>query len=72
MKVMEKQNVAAQSFHFHPEFLNTIVLSETQGYFPTGPRIQTGHSLFQRDDPYTAVPRITEKAYPLLFEWFLY
>ncbi|MFC3843189.1 AraC family transcriptional regulator [Paenibacillus sp. PFR10] len=70
MKVTEKQNIAAQSFHFHPEFLNTTVLSETQGYFPTGPRIQTGQSLFQRDDPYTTIPRITEKAFPLLFEWF--
>ncbi|OME90787.1 MULTISPECIES: helix-turn-helix domain-containing protein [Paenibacillus] len=70
MKVMEKQNVAAQSFRFHPEFLNTITLSETQGYFPTAPRIQTGLSLFQRDDRYTGVPRVTEKAYPLLFEWF--
>ncbi|GIP23131.1 hypothetical protein J22TS3_34060 [Paenibacillus sp. J22TS3] len=35
-----------------------------------GLRIRTGLSLFQRDDPYLAVPRITEKAYPLLFEWF--
>ncbi|WP_145945417.1 AraC family transcriptional regulator [Paenibacillus sp. Y412MC10] len=70
MEVIEKQNVAAQSFRFHPEFLNTITLSETRGYFPSGPRIQTGRSLFQREDAYTAVPRITEKAYPLLFEWF--
>lgn len=70
LNVIEKHNVAAQSFRFHPEFLNTITISETKGYFPTGPRIQTGLSLFQRDDPYTAVPPITEKAYPLLFEWF--
>jgi len=71
IKVMEKQNVAAQSFRFHPEFLNTIALSETKGYFPTGPRIQTGRSLFQRDDPsYIAMLRISEKAYPFLFEWF--
>ncbi len=68
-KVTMKHNVAAQSFRFHPEFLNTITLSETQGYIPTGPRIQTGLSLFQKDNLY-AVPRVTEKAYPLLFEWF--
>ncbi|MGG3280974.1 helix-turn-helix domain-containing protein [Paenibacillus solani] len=71
MKVLEKHNVAAQSFRFHLEFLNTITLSDTQDYYlPTGPSIQTGLSLFQRDDPYIAVPYITEKAYPLLFEWF--
>lgn len=70
MEVIEKQNVAAQSFRFHPEFLNTITLSETRGYFPASPRIQAGRSLFHREDPYTAVPRITEKAFPLLFEWF--
>lgn len=70
MQVLEKHNVAAQSFSFHIEFLNTIALSETHGYFPTGPRIQTGLSLFQRDHLYLGVPRITEKAYPLLFEWF--
>lgn len=70
IKVLEKHNIAAQSFRFHSEFLNTITLSEMQGYFPTVPRIQTGLSLFQRDDPYTAASHITEKAYPLLFEWF--
>lgn len=70
IKVLEKHNIAAQSFCFHSEFLNTITLSEMQGYFPTVPRIQTGLSLFQRDDPYTAAPHITEKAYPPLFEWF--
>ncbi|WP_179032733.1 helix-turn-helix domain-containing protein [Paenibacillus kribbensis] len=70
IQVIEKHNVAAQSFSFHLEFLNTITLSETQGYFPTGPRIQTGLSLFQRDHLYFGVPRVTEKAYPHLFEWF--
>ncbi|KAF6582719.1 helix-turn-helix domain-containing protein [Paenibacillus sp. EKM211P] len=70
MQVVEKHNVAAQSFSFHLEFLNTLTHSETQGYFPTAPRIQTGLSLFQRDHLYAGVPRVTEKAYPLLFEWF--
>ncbi|WP_068617991.1 helix-turn-helix domain-containing protein [Paenibacillus tuaregi] len=68
--IMEKQDVAEQSFRFHPDFLNTISLSETEDYLAAGLRIRTGLSLFQRDDPYIAVPRITEKAYPLLFEWY--
>ncbi|QWU13738.1 Helix-turn-helix domain-containing protein [Paenibacillus sophorae] len=70
VQVVEKINVSAQSFSFHPEFLNTITLSETKDYFPTWPRIQTGLSLFQSNNLYTGVPRVTEKAYPLLFEWF--
>ncbi|GJM70065.1 hypothetical protein HMSSN036_22810 [Paenibacillus macerans] len=70
LKVLEKQNIAAQSFSFHPEFLNSVTLSETQGYFPSAPRIQTGLSFFESDHPNRGVPRITEKAYPLLFEWF--
>ncbi len=70
MNVMEKENVAAQSFRFHREFLNTITLSDKKAYQPTTPRLQTGLSLFQRDHSSTAVPRITEKAYPILFEWF--
>lgn len=70
MQVIEKNNVAAQSFCFHSEFLKTITLSETKDYFPAAPRIQTGLSLFQRDHLHTGVPRVTEKAYPLLLEWF--
>lgn len=70
LKVLEKQNIAAQSFSFHPEFLNSVTLSETQGYFPSAPRIQTGLSFFESDHPNRGVPRITEIAYPLLFEWF--
>ncbi|GIP03378.1 MULTISPECIES: AraC family transcriptional regulator [Paenibacillus] len=70
MKVVERQNVAAQSFRFHPAFLNTVTLSETQSYIPTGPSIQRGLSLFQRDDRNSGVPRVTEKAYPRIFEWF--
>ncbi|OPH54996.1 AraC family transcriptional regulator [Paenibacillus ferrarius] len=70
LQVNEKMNVSAQSFSFHPEFLNTTTLAETKDYFPAAPSIQTGLSLFQRDHLYTGVPRVTEKAYPLLFEWF--
>ncbi len=70
VQVIEKINVSAQSFSFHPEFLNTATLAETRDYFPWGPRIQTGHSLFQSNNLYTGLPRVTEKAYPLLFEWF--
>ncbi len=69
VNIIEKHNVAAQSFHFHREFLNSVTFSDSQVSLPFTPRIQTGLSLFQRDRPYP-LPRITEKAYPLLFEWF--
>ncbi|WP_334077179.1 AraC family transcriptional regulator [Paenibacillus sanfengchensis] len=70
LEITEKQNVAAQSFHFQREFLNSVTDSETQRDLRMAPRIRTGLSLFQRDGAHTGVPRITEKAYPLLFEWF--
>ncbi|NUU59968.1 helix-turn-helix domain-containing protein [Paenibacillus agri] len=70
VQIHEKMNVSAQSFSFDPEFLNTNTLSETKDHFPSGPRIQTGLSLFQSNHLYNGVPRVTEKAYPLLFEWF--
>ncbi|GIO83234.1 hypothetical protein J25TS5_01660 [Paenibacillus faecis] len=70
LKITEEQNVAAQSFHFQREFLNSVPDSETQRDLRMAPRIRTGLSLFQRDDAHAGVPRITEKAYPLLFEWF--
>lgn len=69
VEVTEKCSIAAQSFSFHLEFLNSTVLSETKS-FPAVPRIHIGLSLFQREQGCYGVPRITETAYPLLFEWF--
>lgn len=69
VEVMEKCSISAQSFSFHLEFLNSTVLSETKS-FPAVQRIHTGLSLFQREQGCYGVPRITETAYPLLFEWF--
>ncbi|MDM5277494.1 AraC family transcriptional regulator [Paenibacillus silvae] len=69
VEVTGKCSIAAQSFSFHLEFLNSTVLSETKS-FPAVPRIHTGLSLFQREKGCYGVPRITETAYPLLFEWF--
>ncbi|RJE84743.1 AraC family transcriptional regulator [Paenibacillus sp. 1011MAR3C5] len=69
-QVTEKHGLAAQSFNFHPEFLISAVHVETQDYSRAAPRIQTGRSFFQREHLYMAVPRITEKAYPFLFQWF--
>lgn len=68
--VTEKHSAAAQSFCFHLDFLNTVTLSETKDYFPSAPRIQTGLSLFRQDHRSHGVPRVTGKAFPLLFEWF--
>lgn len=70
LNVTDMHQVAAQAFHFHPDFLNSVRLSETEMYFPSAPSIQTGLSLFQRVDPYPGIPRLTASAYPHVFEWF--
>lgn len=70
LQVTEMHHVAAQSFHFHPDFLNSVRLSETEQSFPSAPSIQTGLSFFQRVDPYPGIPRLTVNAYPYIFEWF--
>lgn len=70
LNVVEIQETAAQSFHFHPDFLSSVRLSDTEKYFPSAPSIQTGLSLFDRSDPYSGIPRLTANAYPLIFEWF--
>jgi len=69
-QVTEKHGLAAQSFNFHPEFLISAVHMETQDYSKAAPRIQNGRTFFQREHPHMAVPRITEKAFPYLFQWF--
>ncbi|GAA3400713.1 helix-turn-helix domain-containing protein [Paenibacillus hodogayensis] len=70
IQILEKHNVSAQSFRYHPDFLNSIPVSETEDYFPARPNIQTGLSLFQDNPTRTGVPVVTEKAYPQLLEWF--
>ncbi len=70
IQVFEKNNASAQAFCFHPDFFNTVRISETQDLIPINLRIQTGLSLFQRDHTHTGVPLVTGKAYPQLFEWF--
>lgn len=67
---LEKHNASASSFCFHLDFLNSTPHAETADYFPTDLKIQTGLSLFRKSPGRTGIPRITEKAYPQLFEWF--
>ena len=67
---LEKHNASASSFCFHLDFLNSTPHAETADYFPTDLKIQTGLSLFRKSPERTGIPRITEKAYPQLFEWF--
>ncbi len=69
-QIFEKHNVSAQSFCFHPDFLSSLPLSETQNYVSGNLRIETGLALFRRDGAHTGVPNVTVKAYPQLFEWF--
>ncbi|WP_336772096.1 helix-turn-helix domain-containing protein [Paenibacillus sp. MMO-58] len=70
IQIIEKHNASAQSFSYHPDFLNTVPISETEDYFPSHLKIQTGLSLFQDNPTRTGVPFVTEKAYPQIFEWF--
>ncbi|MFS0728305.1 helix-turn-helix domain-containing protein [Paenibacillus sp. 1P07SE] len=70
IEVIDNQDAFASSFCFHPDFLDSTPHSETKHYFPTRPRIQTGLSLFLKAPARTGISRITEKAYPQLFEWF--
>lgn len=70
IQVFEKQNVSAQSFCFDTDFLSSIPISKTHDYITTNLRIQTGLSLFSRDNTQTGIPPVSEKAYPQLFEWF--
>lgn len=70
IQIIEKRNASAQSFSYHPDFLNTLPISETEDYFPSHLKIQTGLSLFQSIPTRKGVPFVTEKAYPQLFEWF--
>lgn len=70
LQVIDKDSISAQSFSFHPDFFKTPQISETQTYKPSNLKIQTGLSLFQRDNKKTGVPHISSTAYPQLLEWF--
>ncbi|MBK1812169.1 helix-turn-helix transcriptional regulator [Clostridium sp. YIM B02505] len=70
IEVMENQNIAAQSFCFHPDFFNTAYFSEDKGYMSNSLKIETGLSLFKKNDINSGVYTVTEKAYPKLYEWF--
>ncbi|AJA48825.1 transcriptional regulator, AraC family [Clostridium pasteurianum DSM 525 = ATCC 6013] len=70
IQVSEKQNVSSQSFCFHPNFFNTAHFSESQGYMSTSLKIETGLSLFKKDNIHNGVYTVTEKSYPKLYEWF--
>nr|WP_308742364.1 AraC family transcriptional regulator [uncultured Anaerocolumna sp.] len=70
LEILDKDSVSAQSFSFHTEFLNSTRLTEKQDNVSTKLRIQTGLSLFNRDNTHTGVCLVTVKAYPQLFEWF--
>lgn len=70
IQVLQKQNVSSQSFCFHPDFFNTAHFLESQGYMSTSLRIETGLSLFKKDNIHNGVYRVTEKSYFKLYEWF--
>ncbi|MDF2544057.1 MAG: AraC family transcriptional regulator [Herbinix sp.] len=70
LKISEGNNVSAQSFRFHSDFLNSTRKSEKQDNVSTKLRIQTGLSLFQRDNAHTGVSTVSASAYQQLLEWF--
>ncbi|GGP08681.1 AraC family transcriptional regulator [Oceanobacillus neutriphilus] len=70
LHIISKDNISAQSFCFHPDFFKTSKIPETQTHKPSYLKIQTGLSVFQRDNDQTGVPHISSKAYPRLLEWF--
>ncbi len=70
LQVLARKNVSAQSFSFDPDFLSTIPISRTEDSFMPHLKIQTGLSLFQRDQTHTGIPVIPAKAYSKLLDWF--
>ncbi|WNS45262.1 AraC family transcriptional regulator [Paenibacillus sp. MMS20-IR301] len=70
VNISEREQLAAQSFSFHADFLNSTYLSDSLEAYTAIPRIQTGLSLFGGNSRCSGVPRVTAAAFPLLLEWF--
>ena len=70
IQVIEKHNVASQSFCFHPDFFNTAHFSEPKGYLSNNLKIDIGLSLFKKDNINTRVYAADNKLYLKLYEWF--
>lgn len=70
IEVFEKKNASLQSFSFHPDFFNTARFLESKGYLSTSLKIESGLSLFKRENNHIGVYNLTEKVYPKLYEWF--
>ena len=70
VKVIEQENLSAQSFSFHPDFFNTARFLESKGYLSTSLKIESGLSLFNRENNQVYVYNLTENVYPKLYEWF--
>ncbi len=70
ISITEKCNIAAQSFSFHADFLNSTRVTEKPDTLPANLRIQTGMALFDRDYLPAGVLTVPHKAYLQLYEWF--
>ncbi len=68
--ISSKDNVSAQSFCFHTDFLNSVRVSDIKDKVSTNLRIQTGLSLFKREENRTGIYSISSKVYSKIFEWF--
>ncbi|MFT4143716.1 MAG: AraC family transcriptional regulator [Mobilitalea sp.] len=70
INISDKRNVSAQSFCFHTDFLNSVRVSDVQDNISSNLRIQTGLSLFKREDNRIGVYPVSSQAYSKIFEWF--
>lgn len=70
INISSKDNVAAQSFCFHSDFLNSVRVTDIQDKVSTNLRIQTGLSLFKREANRMGVYPISSQVYSKVFEWF--
>ena len=68
--IINEDNLAAQAFHFHPEFFDTKRFMESDDYFSNHLKIKTGMSLFTKEKAVDKVFTLSDKIYPKIYEWF--
>lgn len=66
----ELQNVSAQTFSFHPDFLRTAPYTQMQEYRKLDLKIQIGSSIFQRSSTNSGIFNLEKAIYSQLREWF--
>lgn len=70
IEIISEEDIAAQAFHFHPDFFDTLHFMETNKHFSDKLRIQTGMSLFTKDKSVDKFFTLSGELYPKIYEWF--